>query len=199
MESIANAAVTFADGNTDEFDEIVFAARLRSAPAVCERGDSRDPGPRRGAFRRGLLHLYPDLPGLAFMGMWDQSGGYFVPPGAQATWIAYTWGGALLATSEAGQRSAIDAYHLRRGMPQKTRMNLVALAFARAAGVAPCLENWPHLRHAPLFEPLAPSCFRIEGPDTLPDAPPGSLAMPPPSVRSRRHCAEPPCRCCCRC
>ncbi len=56
-------------------------------------------------------------------------------------------------------------------MPQKTRMNLAALAFARAAGVEPHLENWPHLRRALLFGPLAPSCFRLQGPDALPDAP----------------------------
>ncbi len=130
--------------------------------------------------------FHPDLPGLAFVGMWDQSGGYFVPLELQARWIAYTWGGAIPATSEADQRSSIDAYRSRRGMPQKTRMNLVALTFARAAGVEPRLENWPHLRRALLFGPLAPSCFRLEGPDALPDARPGSLAMPPRSVRSRR-------------
>ena len=50
-------------------------------------------------------------------------------------------------------------------------MNLVALAFARAAGVEPRLDNWPQLRRALLFGPLAPSCFRLEGPDALPDAP----------------------------
>jgi len=50
-------------------------------------------------------------------------------------------------------------------------MNLVALTFARAAGVEPRLENWPHLRRALLFGPLAPSCFRLEGPDAVPDAP----------------------------
>ena len=50
-------------------------------------------------------------------------------------------------------------------------MNLVALTFARAAGVEPHLDNWPHLRRALLFGPLAPSCFRLEGPDALPDAP----------------------------
>ncbi|HWF42998.1 MAG TPA: hypothetical protein VN683_13000, partial [Acidothermaceae bacterium] len=31
-------------------------------------------------------------------------------------------------------------------------------------------ENWPHLRRALLFGPLAPSCFRLEGLDALPDA-----------------------------
>jgi hypothetical protein len=101
--------------------------------------------------------------------MWDQSGGYFVPLELQARWIAYTWGGVVAATSEADRRSSIDAYRARRGMPQKTRMNLAAVAFARAAGVEPCLENWPHLHRALLFGPLAPSCFRLEGPDALPD------------------------------
>jgi dimethylaniline monooxygenase (N-oxide forming) len=50
-------------------------------------------------------------------------------------------------------------------------MNLVALTFARAAGVEPNLENWLDLRRALLFGALAPSCFRLEGPDALPDAP----------------------------
>jgi dimethylaniline monooxygenase (N-oxide forming) len=69
-----------------------------------------------------------------------------------------------------GQRSAIDAYRANRGTPQKTRMDLAALTFARAAGVEPSLDNWPRLRRALLFGPLAPSCFRLEGPDALPDA-----------------------------
>jgi hypothetical protein len=50
-------------------------------------------------------------------------------------------------------------------------MNLVALTFARAAGVEPTVEDWPNLRRALLFGPLGPSCFRLEGPDALPDAP----------------------------
>ncbi len=50
--------------------------------------------------------------------------------------------------TDEGLRSAIEAYRARRGLPQKTRMNLAALTFARAAGVEPQLENWPHLRRA---------------------------------------------------
>ncbi|HTI76669.1 MAG TPA: dimethylaniline monooxygenase, partial [Mycobacterium sp.] len=64
-----------------------------------------------------------------------------------------------------------DGHRAQRGLPQKTRMNLATVAFARAAGVEPHLDNWPHLRRALLFGPLAPSCFRLEGPDALPDAP----------------------------
>jgi hypothetical protein len=88
----------------------------------------------------------------------------------QARWIAYAWGGTIPAPAETDQRSAVDAYRSRRGMSQKTRMNLVALTFARAAGVEPRLANWPNVRRALLFGPLAASCFRLDGPDALPDA-----------------------------
>jgi hypothetical protein len=102
--------------------------------------------------------------------MWDQSGGYFVPLELQARWIAYTWRGAAPPPDDATQRRAIADYRARRGLSQKTRMNLAALTFARAAGVEPRLDNWPDLGRALLFGPLAPSCFRLEGPDALPDA-----------------------------
>jgi hypothetical protein len=49
-------------------------------------------------------------------------------------------------------------------------MNLAAIMFARAAGVEPDPARWPDLRRALLFGPLAPSCFRLEGPDALPGA-----------------------------
>ena len=88
----------------------------------------------------------------------------------QARWIAYSWGGAIPSTSGSERRSSVAAYRSRRGMPQKTRMNLATLTFARAAKVEPHLENWPQLRRALLFGPLAPSSFRLEGPDALPDA-----------------------------
>lgn len=171
MKSIADATVTFADGDAEEFDGIVFGTGFD----LCLPFLSED---IRATVDLDAVHLdadrytfHPDLPGLAFMGMWDQSGGYFVPLELQARWIAYTWGGAIPAFCETDQRSSINAYRSRRGMSQKTRMNLVALAFARAAGVEPHPDNWPHLRRALLFGPLAPSCFRLEGPDALPDAP----------------------------
>lgn len=171
MASIAGSHVTFADGSIEEFDGIVFGTGFD----LCLPFLSED---IRATLDLDAVHLdadrytfHPDLPGLAFMGMWDQSGGYFVPLELQARWIAYAWGGTTPAPTEADQRSAIDAYRSGRGMSQKTRMNLAALTFARAAGVEPRLQNWPHLRRALLFGPLAPCCFRLEGPDALLDAP----------------------------
>jgi Flavin-binding monooxygenase-like len=170
MTSVDGATVTFADDTAEEFDGILFGTGFElDLPFLSDD--------IRAVVDIDTVHLdadrytfHPDLPGLAFMGMWDQSGGYYVPLELQARWIAYAWGGAVPGASESDQRLAIDAYRARRGMSQKTRMNLVALTFARAAGVEPHLDNWPDLHRALLFGPLAPSCFRLEGPDALPDA-----------------------------
>lgn len=171
LRSVEQTAVTFSDGRTEEFDGIVFGTGFElSLPYLCAdiRRIARVDATHFDADR---YTFHPDLPGLAFLGMWDQSGGYFVPLELQARWIAYAWGGTVAVPSEADQRLSITADRTRRAMPAKTQMNLAALSFARAAGVEPRLENWPRLRRALLFGPLAPSCFRLEGPDALADAP----------------------------
>ncbi|TRW87979.1 dimethylaniline monooxygenase [Mycolicibacterium sp. 018/SC-01/001] len=167
--SVSGTDVAFADGSTGQFDGILFGTGFRlDLPFLADD--------IRATLGLDDVHLdadrytfHPDLPGLAFMGMWDQSGGYFVPLELQARWLAYTWSGRVPADL-AQQRAAVDAYRARRGLPQKTRMNLAAVGFARAAGCEPRLDHWPDLRRALLFGPLAPSCFRLDGPDALPDA-----------------------------
>ena len=171
IESVAGTTVSFVDGHAEQFDGIVFGTGFDLDLPFLSDGI-------RAILDLDAVHLdadrytfHPDLPGLAFVGMWDQSGGYFVPLELQARWIAYAWGGAVRMPSEHDQRAAVDAYRSRRGMSQKTRMNLAALTFARAAGVEPRLDDWAELRRALLFGPLAPSSFRLGGPDALPEAP----------------------------
>ncbi|RDH79602.1 dimethylaniline monooxygenase [Mycolicibacterium moriokaense] len=171
LTSVDGTSVTFADGSVEDFDGILFGTGFElNLPFLSDE--------IRAVAGIDTVHLeadrytfHPDLPGLAFVGMWDQSGGYFVPLELQARWIAYAWGGAIDPPSETDNRAAVDAYRTRRGTSQKSRMNLVALTFARAAGVEPNVDDWPDLRRALLFGPLAPSSFRLQGPDALPDAP----------------------------
>ncbi|MDP7721662.1 NAD(P)/FAD-dependent oxidoreductase [Mycobacterium sp. TY814] len=166
MKSVHGSRVTFSDGHDGQFDALVFGTGYQlSLPLL----DART----RALLNVGATHFdsdrhtfHPDLPGLAFVGLWDQSGGYFVPLELQARWIAYTWSGAISAPAESDQRRSIEA---SRGS-QKARMDRVALTFARAAGVEPQPDHWPQLRRALLFGPLAPSCFRLEGPDARADA-----------------------------
>jgi dimethylaniline monooxygenase (N-oxide forming) len=172
IDRVSGETVTFADGTAEQFDVILFGTGFRlDLPFLSDE--------IRAILGLDDVHLdadrhtfHPDLPGLTFSGMWDQSGGYFVPLELQARWIAYTWGGTVAGSTDREQRAAIATYRARRGLPQKTRMNLAAIMFARAAGVEPTLERWPDLRRALLFGPLAPSCFRLEGPDASPDAAP---------------------------
>jgi dimethylaniline monooxygenase (N-oxide forming) len=171
IQSVADASVTFVDGHTDEFDGIVFGTGFELRLPFLDDRLQDLLGLDELQLDADRFTFHPDLPGLALMGMWEQSGGYFVPLELQARWIAYTWSGRVPAPAEAAQRAAIAECRARRGIPQKSRMNLVALTFARAAGAEPHLENWPDLRRALLFGPLAPSCFRLEGPDAVVDAP----------------------------
>jgi dimethylaniline monooxygenase (N-oxide forming) len=171
MESVAGSTVTFADRHAERFDGILFGTGFDLHLPFLDDDVRRILDLDSVHLDADRYTFHPDLPGLAFVGMWDQSGGYFVPLELQARWIAYAWGGAVSPPTEADQRLAIKAYRAQRGTSQKTRMNLVALTFARAAGVEPSPDSWPHLRRALLFGPLTPSCFRLEGPDALADAP----------------------------
>jgi|KBSSwiStaDraftv2_1062776.scaffolds.fasta_scaffold02981_9 hypothetical protein len=170
MKSVADTTVTFADGRAEAFDGIVFGTGFRLSLPFLDPDVATILGLDAIHLDADRHTFHPDLPGLAFVGMWDQSGGYFVPLELQARWIAYEWGGVIRPTSESDQREAVEACRRRRDLPQKTRMNLAALAFARAAGVEPGLDNWPELHRGLLFGPLAPSCFRLEGPDALGEA-----------------------------
>ena len=163
--------MTFADGSAEEFDGIVFGTGFDlNLPFLSDeiRAVAR---PRCGAPGRRPHTFHPDLPGSRSWACGTSRAGtscrWNCRPGGSPTRGAAHRGEPRRPTSA----SAIDAYRSRRGMSQKTRMNLAALTFARAAGVEPHLENWPELRRALLFGPLAPSCFRLEGPDALPDAP----------------------------
>ena len=51
--------------------------------------------------------FHPNLPGLAFLGLWEQTGPY--PPilELQARWIAYVWSGLLPALSGETMREGI--------------------------------------------------------------------------------------------
>lgn len=170
MTSVSRTTVTFADGSAEDFDGILFGTGFKLNLRFLTDEIRARVGLDDAHMDADRYTFHPDLPGLAFVGMWDQSGGYFVPLELQARWIAYTWGGAVAEAAEAEQRAAVAAYRARRGLSQKSRMNLAAMTFARAAGVEPNVDDWPRLRRALLFGPLAPSSFRLQGPDALPDA-----------------------------
>ncbi|GAY18627.1 dimethylaniline monooxygenase [Mycobacterium sp. shizuoka-1] len=168
LRSVDGTAATFDDGSVEHVDGIVFGTGFTLSLPFLDDDVRAILNLDAGDLAADRHTFHPDLPGLAFVGMWDQSGGYFVPLELQARWIAYRWSGLVPPPAEADQRAAVAACRSRG--PGKTRMNLAAVTFARAAGVEPALDRWPDLHRALLFGPLAPSCFRLEGPDALPGA-----------------------------
>lgn len=170
MRSVEGTRITFTDGTVEEFDAIVLGTGFDlSIPFLDDHIRAvLDLDDQHADLDRWTFH--PDLPGLAFLGLWDQSGPYLVPIELQARWVAYSWSGRVPAPTFAEMRASVDAYRARRGQSQKTRMNLVAGVFARAAGVEPDPDAFPELRRGLWFGPLAPSQYRLVGPDALPDA-----------------------------
>jgi cation diffusion facilitator CzcD-associated flavoprotein CzcO len=171
MSAVDGHTVRFSDGRVGEFDAILFGTGFDLhlpflAPSI---RDTLGLDAQHIELHRRTFH--PALPGLAFAGLWDQAGPYFPPIELQARWIAYTWSGAVPAPSEEEMMAGVAACRARRGAPQKGRMNVVSVQFARAAGVEPSIERWPQLARALLFGPLSPASFRLEGRDALPDAP----------------------------
>ena len=162
--------VHFADGHAQRFDGILFGTGFELRLPFLSQAIRRtlDLDAQHIDLYRHTFH--PQLPGLAFVGLWDQSGPFLPPLELQTRWLAYVWGGAIASPSTDELEHGLAEVRARRSLPQKTKMNLMALSFARAAGVEPDLERWPQLARALLFGPLAPVSFRLQGRDALPDA-----------------------------
>jgi hypothetical protein len=171
IDSVNGETVRFADGSAETFDAILFGTGYDlDLPFLSEE------------IRRTLdadahhLDLYkftfhPDLPGLAFAGLFELVGPYYPVLELQGRWIAYTMSGAQAAPSRDELEAGIAAYRGRRGGPQSMTNHVAAMLFSRVAGVEPELERWPELARPLMFGPLTPMSFRMSGRDSLPDAP----------------------------
>jgi dimethylaniline monooxygenase (N-oxide forming) len=169
FDRVDGAQVSFGDGRKEIFDGILFGTGFDLKMPFLDEPTRRVlniDAERLDLFKHTF---HPQLPGLAFVGIWDQSGPMFPPIELQARWLAYVWSGAIAAPTPDELQQGLAESRALRG-PQKTKMNLMALLFARAAGVEPDPQRWPALKRALLFGPLAPISFRLEGRDALPDA-----------------------------
>jgi hypothetical protein len=171
IESVDGKTVRFVDGSAEDFDGLVFGTGYHlDLPFLSED------------LRRTLdvdahhIDLYnftfhPELPGMAFVGLYEQIGPYYPVLELQARWIAYTMSGAIAAPPKEELEAGVAAYRARRGTPQTVFTDSMATLFARAAGVEPELERWPELARPLMFGPLTPVSFRMSGRDSLADAP----------------------------
>lgn len=167
IRCIADQRVTFEDGSSEDVDAILLATGFRLhlpilSPAIRELVGADGPALR-------LYHhtFHPQLPGLAFLGIFHQGGPNWPPLELQARWISYVWSGACAVPDPVAM-----AREIAELQPSEAplRMDERCVDFARQAGVEPDLEQWPELRRALMFGPLSPISFRLSGPDALPEA-----------------------------
>ena len=170
ISHINGAEVTFTDGTIETVDAIVFGTGYRlSLPFLSEDvAAALDLDDQHIDLHDHTFH--PNLPGLAFIGLFDQVGPYFPVLELQARWLAYAWAGLVPAPTEGALRRGLARCRAGRGGPQSIPMHVLATLFARQAGVEPEPDRHPLLRRALLFGPLSPASFRLEGPDLRADA-----------------------------
>lgn len=171
IERIDGDSVRFADGSAHRVDGILFGTGYRlSLPFLSpEIADTLQLDPVGMDLFAQTWH--PDLPGLAFVGLYELLGPYLPVLELQARWVADALAcpETLPAAEQMAQAIAATPAEFKR--PPAVPMNALALQFARLAGVEPVLEDWPGLERALMMGPLSPASFRLSGPDALDDAP----------------------------
>ncbi|WP_417674378.1 flavin-containing monooxygenase [Pseudodonghicola sp.] len=170
IESIIGSEVRFCDGSKGRFDGILSGTGFKlSLPWLApEIADAIDLDAQGMTLFADSFH--PDLDGLAFVGLYDLVGPYLPVLELQARYVAGCWATPGAMPSAAEMAAGLAEARLARQGPPARPMNMVALGFARRAGVEPRLEQRPGLERALLFGPLSPVSFRLDGAGALPDA-----------------------------
>ncbi len=154
--------VTFADGTVEPVDAIVCATGYRLEIPYLSGDVWSVLGPD---LRLHLRTVHPDLPYFGVVGQFALQGPYFPLLELQARWIVGAW---------SGDGPALDQRAARAGLasppPAIDSHNVLAVALAEAAGVAPDVRGRPDLAEPLLFGPMLPPRYRLDGPGAGADA-----------------------------
>lgn len=170
IASVAGRVVRFTDDTTIEANGVLFGTGYRLSLPFLSTDLAQTLGLDEGGADLADHTFHPDLPGLAFVGLYDLVGPYLPVLELQARWVAHTFAGLRAIPSDADLRAAIVRGRAARAMGPAP-MHALAILFARHAGVEPDPRDWPELERTLLFGPLSPASFRLVGPDARADAP----------------------------
>lgn len=170
MQRIDGRTVHFTDGSSVDVDGILFGTGYRLSLPYLSADSARIAGVAQGSLAAFANTFNPDLPGLAFIGLYELLGPYLPVLELQARWVAECWSNPARMPHAREMAAALAD---RAGGPANQAgvpMNVMALMYARLLGVEPEPTAWPQLQRALLFGPLSPASFRLIGPDALADA-----------------------------
>jgi cation diffusion facilitator CzcD-associated flavoprotein CzcO len=171
VTAVEDGRVQFADGSDARADVLLLATGYRLHLPFLDEAVARtlDSDEQSAGLHEHTFH--PELPGLAFAGLFDQTGPLLPVLELQARWIAGVVAGRLAPPAQDAMQASLARHRATRTQPQGVLMHDMAMRFATLAGVLPSLASWPRLERALLFGPLTPAMFRLQGPDALDDAP----------------------------
>lgn len=170
VAEIKGTTVVFTDGSEIEADAIIIATGFDlNLPYISDEiAKTINLSTKRMELAEFTFH--PDLPGLAFMGMWGQFGAFPVVLEQQARWIAYSWSGAVPAACDAHLRDAVTACIAEDHFGASRQQNELALRFARLAKTDPSEITDPELALIIDKSAVTGEMFRIVGTDSDPEA-----------------------------
>ncbi|MEQ8585950.1 MAG: NAD(P)-binding domain-containing protein [Thalassobaculaceae bacterium] len=170
IERIQGDTAHFADGSAARVDGILFGTGYSLslpflAPEIAETLQLDPVGMDLFA-----QTFHPDLPGLAFVGLYELIGPYLPVLELQARWVAESLAQPQTMAPAAQMAEAIATTPPEFKRPPAVPMHMLAVMFARLLGAEPALGDWPHLERALAVGPLSPASFRLSGPDAQVDA-----------------------------
>ena len=170
ITSVSGRTVVFADGSEEVVDAVIFGTGYQLSVPYFDDEIRRTLNVDAQHLDLHAFTFHPDLAGFACIGLFHQIGPYFPVLELQARAIAYTFSGRRPPPGDDEMRQGVEQYRATRHLTQIIPMHISARLFAQQAGVEPDLARRPELARALLFGPLSPISFRLDGPDSLPDA-----------------------------
>ncbi len=169
IDGIDGSRILFQGGRTAEVDGVILGTGYRLSLPFLDAATAATLGLDDVHMDLHDQTFHPDLPGLAFLGLYDLVGPYLPVLELQARWISYCFAGIVPMPSQAEMAEGVARAKAMRAGPPALPMHVAALGFARNAGVEPDLSARPDLERALLFGPLSAVSFRLDGTDALPD------------------------------
>ena len=153
----------FADGTSETIDAAVFATGYELSLPFLAQDIQQSIAADGTHIDLYCYTFHPDLPNLAFMGLYVQVGPYFPVLELQARWIAMVWNGIEPLPSREKMMAGIGEFQEWKKVHCETFFHEMAIRLSKEADVTPALDKHPELSKALLFGPLASSQFRLDG------------------------------------
>lgn len=170
IKKIAGDQVTFEDDSTVQADAIVIGTGFDLDLPFLSDDIASTINLTRKSMDLCQFTFHPDLPGLAFAGLWAQLGPYPVVLEQQARWIAYSWSGKIPPMSEEELRQGVKDCVAEQHHEGYREQHEMAVRFAKLAGTMPDPGDDEELKLILPKCPVTGEMFRLSGPDARADA-----------------------------